>query len=85
MVQLSLSEISLDYFHILVVVGVVRKKLDDFVDVICVILQVGANVLVTEETLIEGLQVEVILLGCILHLSVVHLLLLLVSDRKSVV
>ena len=80
MVQLSLSEVSLNHFHILVVISVVRKKLDDFVDVICVILQVGANVLVTEETLIEGLQVEVILLGCILHLSVVHLLLLLISN-----
>lgn len=80
MVQLSLSEISLNYFHILVVISVVRKKLDDFVDVICVILQVGANVLVTKETLIERFQVEVILLGCILHLSVVHLLLLLVSN-----
>lgn len=80
MVQLSLSEVSLNHFHILVVVSVVRKKLDDFIDVICVILQVGANVLVTEETLIEGFQVEVVLFGCILHLSVVHLLLLLVAN-----
>ena len=53
MVQLSLSEVSLNNFHVLVVVSVVRKKLDDVVDVICVILQVGANALVTEETLIE--------------------------------
>lgn len=61
MVQLSLSEISLNNFHVLVVVGMVRKKLDDVVDVICVVLQVGANVLVTEETLIEGFQMEVVL------------------------
>ena len=80
MVQLSLSEVSLNHFHILVVVSVVRKKLDDFIDVICVILQVGANVLVTEETLIKGFQMEVVLFGCILHLSVVHLLLLLVAN-----
>ena len=80
MVQLSLSEISLDHFHILVVVSVVRKKLDDVVDVICVILQVCANVLVTEETLIEGFQVEVIFLCCITHLVVVHLLLLFVLN-----
>lgn len=80
MVQLSLSEVSLNHFHILVVVSVVRKKLDDFIDVICVILQVVANVLVTEETLCEGFQMEVVLLGCILHLSVVHLLLLLVLN-----
>lgn len=56
MVQLSLSEVSLDRLHILVVVSVVRKKLDDVVDVICVILQVSANVLVTEETLSEGFK-----------------------------
>lgn len=80
MVQLSLSEISLNHFHILVVVSVVRKKLDDVVDVICVILQVGANVLVTEETLIEGFQVEVIFLCSITHLVVVHLLLLFVLN-----
>ena len=80
MVQLSLSEISLDRLHILVVVSVVRKKLDDFIDVICVILQVGANILITEETLIKGFQMEVVLFGCILHLSVVHLLLLLVAN-----
>ena len=80
MVQLSLSEISLNHFHILMVVSVVRKKFDDFIDVICVILQVGANVLVTEETLIKGFQMEVVLFGCILHLSVVHLLLLLVLN-----
>ena len=80
MVQLSLSEVSLNYFHILVVVSVVRKKLDDFIDVICVILQVCANALVTEETLIKGFQMEVVLFGCILHLSVVHLLLLLVLN-----
>ena len=80
MVQLSLSEVSLNHFHILVVVSVVRKKLDDFIDVICVILQVGANFLVTEETLIKGFQMEVVLFGCILHLSVVHLLLLLVAN-----
>lgn len=80
MVQLSLSEVSLNHFHILVVVSVVRKKLDDFIDVICVILQVGANILVTEETLIKGFQMEVVLFGCILHLSVVHLLLLLVAN-----
>ena len=82
MVQLSLSEVSLNHFHILVVVSVVRKKLDDVVDVICVILQVSANVLVTEETLSEGLQVEIVLLGCILHLIVVHLLLALVLNIK---
>ena len=80
MVQLSLSEVSLNHFHILVVVSVVRKKLDDFIDIICVILQVGANILITEETLIKGFQMEVVLLGCILHLSVVHLLLLLVAN-----
>ena len=80
MVQLSLSEVSLNHFHILVVVSVVRKKLDDFIDIICVILQVGANILVTEETLIKGFQMEVVLFGCILHLSVVHLLLLLVLN-----
>lgn len=80
MVQLSLSEVSLNHLHILVVVSVVRKKLDDFIDVICVILQVGANVLVTEETLIEGFQVEVIFLCCIMHLVVVHLLLLFVLN-----
>lgn len=80
MVQLSLSEISLDRLHVLVVICVVRKKLDDVVDVICVILQVGANVLVTEETLIEGFQVEVIFLCCITHLVVVHLLLLFVLN-----
>lgn len=80
MVQLSFSEVSLNHFHILVVVSVVRKKLDDFIDVICVILQVGANILVTEETLIKGFQMEVVLFGCILHLSVVHLLLLLVLN-----
>lgn len=80
MVQLSLSEVSLNHFHILMVVSMVRKKLDDFIDVICVILQVGANFLVTEETLIKGFQMEVVLFGCILHLSVVHLLLLLVAN-----
>lgn len=80
MVQLSFSEVSLNHFHILVVVSVVRKKFDDFIDVICVILQVGANFLVTEETLIKGFQMEVVLFGCILHLSVVHLLLLLVLN-----
>ena len=80
MVQLSLSEVSLNHFHILVVVSMVRKKLDDFIDVICVILQVGANILVTEETLIKGFQMEVVLFCCILHLSVVHLLLLLVLN-----
>ena len=80
MVQLSFSEVSLNHFHILVVVSVVRKKLDDFIDIICVILQVGANVLITEETLIKGFQMEVVLFGCILHLSVVHLLLLLVAN-----
>ena len=80
MVQLSLSEVSLNHFHILVVVSMVRKKLDDFIDVICVILQVGANILITEETLIKGFQMEVVLFGCILHLSVVHLLLLLVLN-----
>lgn len=80
MVQLSLSEVSLNHFHILVVVSVVRKKFDDFIDVICVILQVGANILITEETLIKGFQMEVVLFGCILHLSVVHLLLLLVLN-----
>lgn len=80
MVQLSLSEVSLNHFHILVVISVVRKKLDDFIDIICVILQVGANILVTEETLIKGFQMEVVLFGCILHLSVVHLLLLLVLN-----
>ena len=80
MVQLSLSEVSLNHFHILVVVSVVRKKLDDFIDVICVILQVGANILITEETLIKGFQMEVVLFGYILHLSVVHLLLLLVAN-----
>ena len=80
MVQLSLSEVSLNHFHILVVVSMVRKKLDDFIDIICVILQVGANILVTEETLIKGFQMEVVLFGCILHLSVVHLLLLLVAN-----
>lgn len=80
MVQLSFSEVSLNHFHILVVVSVVRKKLDDFIDVICVILQVGANILITEETLIKGFQMEVVLFGCILHLSVVHLLLLLVAN-----
>lgn len=80
MVQLSLSEISLDRLHIIVVVSVVRKKFDDFIDVICVILQVGANILVTEETLIKGFQMEVVLFGSILHLSVVHLLLLLVAN-----
>ena len=80
MVQLSLSEVSLNHFHILVVVSVVRKKLDDFIDVICVILQVGANILITEETLIKGFQMEVVLFGSILHLSVVHLLLLLVAN-----
>ena len=58
MVQLSLSEFSLNHFHILVVVSVVRKKLDDFIDVICVILQVVANVLVTKETLIKWFQME---------------------------
>lgn len=63
MVQLSLSEISLDRLHILVVVSVVRKKLDDVIDVICVILQVGANILITEETLIKGFQMEVVLLA----------------------
>lgn len=63
MVQLSLSEISLDRLHILVVVSVVRKKFDDFIDVICVILQVGANFLITEETLIKGFQMEVVLLA----------------------
>lgn len=63
MVQLSLSEVSLNHFHILVVVSVVRKKLDDFIDVICVILQVGANILITEETLIKGFQMEVVLLA----------------------
>ena len=80
MVQLSLSEVSLNNFHVLVVVSVVRKKLDDVVDVICVILQVGANALVTEETLIERFQVEVIFLCCITHLIVVHLLLLFVLN-----
>ena len=80
MVQLSLSEVSLNHFHILVVVSVVRKKFDDFIDVICVILQVIANVLVTKETLIEGFQVEVIFLCCITHLVVVHLLLLFVLN-----
>ena len=80
MVQLSLSEVSLNHFHILVVVSVVRKKFDDFIDVICVILQAGANILVTEETLIKGLQMEVVLLSCILHLIIVHLLLLLVLN-----
>ena len=80
MVQLSLSEISLNHFHILVVVGVVRKKFDDFIDVICVILQVIANVLVTKETLVKGFQMEVVLLSCILHLIIVHLLLLLVLN-----
>lgn len=80
MVQLSLSEISLDRLHVLVVVGMVGKELDDFIDVICVILQVGANVLVTEETLIEGFQVEVIFLCGITHLVVVHLLLLFVLN-----
>ena len=80
MVQLSFSEVSLNHFHILVVVSVVRKKFDDFIDVICVILQVGANILITEETLIKGFQMEVVLFGCILHLSVVHLLLLLVAN-----
>ena len=80
MVQLSLSEVSLNHFHILVVVSVVRKKLDDVVDVICVILQVGANVLVTKETLVKGFQMEVVLLSCILHLIIVHLLLLLVAN-----
>ena len=83
MVQLSFSEVSLNHFHILVVVSVVRKKLDDFIDVICVILQVGANILITEETLIKGFQMEVVLFGCILHLSVVHLLLLLVLNIKE--
>ena len=82
MVKLSLSEVSLNHFHILVVVSVVRKKLDDVVDVICVILQIYANVLVTKEILCEGFQVEVVLLGCILHLSVVHLLFLLVLNIK---
>lgn len=80
MVQLSFSEVSLNHFHILVVVSVVRKKLDDFIDVICVILQVGANILITEETLIKGFQMEVVLFGSILHLSVVHLLLLFVLN-----
>lgn len=80
MVQLSFSEVSLNHFHILVVVSVVRKKFDDFIDVICVILQVGANILITEETLIKGFQMEVVLFGSILHLSVVHLLLLLVAN-----
>ena len=80
MVQLSLSEVSLNHFHILVVVSVVRKKLDDFIDVICVILQVVANVLVTKETLVKGFQMEVVLLSCILHLIIVHLLLLLVLN-----
>lgn len=80
MVQLSLSEVSLNHFHILVVVSVVRKKLDDFIDVICVILQVIANVLVTKETLVKGFQMEVVLLSCILHLIIVHLLLLLVLN-----
>ena len=80
MVQLSLFEVSLNHFHILVVVSVVRKKFDDFIDVICVILQVGANVLVTEETFIKGFQMEVVLLSCILHLIIVHLLLLLVLN-----
>ena len=80
MVQLSLSEVSLNHFHILVVVSVVRKKFDDFIDVICVILHVIANVLVTKETLIEGFQVEVIFLCCIMHLVVVHLLLLFVLN-----
>ena len=80
MVQLSLSEVSLDRLHVLVVICVVRKKLDDVVDVICVILQVCANILITEETLIKGFQMEVVLFGCILHLSVVHLLLLLVAN-----
>ena len=80
MVQLPLSEVSLNHFHILVVVSMVRKKLDDVVDVICVILQIGANVLVTEETLVKGFQMEVVLLSCILHLIIVHLLLLLVLN-----
>lgn len=80
MVQLSLSEISLDRLHVLVVVGVVRKKLDDVVDIISVVLQVSANILVTEETLIEGFQVEVIFLRCITHLIVVYLLLLFVLN-----
>ena len=80
MVQLSLSEVSLNHFHILVVISVVREKLDDFIDVICVILQVGANILITEETLVKWFQMEVVLFGCILHLSVVHLLLLLVLN-----
>ena len=80
MVQLSLSEISLDRLHVLVVVRMVGKELDDFIDVICVILQVGANVLVTKETLIEGFQVEVIFLCSITHLVVVHLLLLFVLN-----
>ena len=82
MVQLSLSEVSLDRLHILVVVSVVRKKFDDVVDVICVILQVSANVLIIEETLSEGFQMEIVLLGCILHLIVVHLLLALVLNIK---
>ena len=80
MVQLSLSEVSLNHFHVLVVVSVVRKELDNVVDVICVILQVGANALVTEETLIERFQVEVIFLCSITHLIVVHLLLLFVLN-----
>ena len=80
MVQLSLSEISLNHFHILMVVGVVHKKLDDVIDIICVVLQVIANVLITEETLIEGFLVEVIFLRCITHLIVVHLLLLFVLN-----
>lgn len=80
MVQLSFSEVSLNHFHILVVVSVVRKKLDDFINVICVILQVGANIFITEETLIKGFQMEVVLFGSILHLSVVHLLLLFVLN-----
>ena len=80
MVQLSLSEVSLNHFHILVVVSMVRKKLDDFIDVICVILQVVANVLVTKETLIKWFKMEVVLLSCILHLIIVHLLLLLVLN-----
>ena len=83
MVQLTLSEISLDSLHILVIIGVVSKKLDDVVDVLGIILQVCLDVLLAKGALGKTFHVVVELFCSVNHLVLVHLLLLLIAYIKN--
>ena len=84
MIQLPLSEISLDSLHILVVIGMVCKELDDVVDVLGIVLYVCSDFLVSEEILRKLLHVEMKSFGSRHHLVLVHLLFVLISYIEDI-